>query len=342
MIEELLITTVGATVAKLTLAWWLREPSFVVEASSGLIDALAKRTSDLLAVRRGSREFEVLAEKSAERLKCLIDSEFPLMDKDKLVPVCHTVSDIFGKVRPSADLMAQNNLDPYALASYYRQRGSRFTKGLSDDENALVERLLVEVCSQTLEFASHLPVFTMRTLAEVLKREDAILSAIAGVSERLQQLQEEAYRSSSVTTRMFGVEYRRAVIRSFSWMELFGADLSSASRHHQLSVAYINLSVKQKGLASEGPPNVLRAPEAIQTARCIFLRGPAGAGKTTLLKWIAVNAAAQDFAGSLENWNYLVPFFVKLRQCVDLKPLPGPERFSRLVAPLIAAEQPEG
>jgi hypothetical protein len=71
------------------------------------------------------------------------------------------------------------------------------------------------------------------------------------------------------------------------------------------------------------------------------VRGPAGSGKTTLLQWIAVNAAGQTLPPVLTDWNGLIPFFIRLRRCLQTG-FPGPEAFPSLVSASLADVVPEG
>ncbi|MBN1452411.1 MAG: NACHT domain-containing protein [Anaerolineales bacterium] len=175
-----------------------------------------------------------------------------------------------------------------------------------------------------------------------MKREDIVISSIEKVNEQVKQLQENTYKKSDRKNRAFDIEYKRAILRNLGWMELYGADLSNASRQHSLNIAYINLSVRQVGNGEGRTEIILRADHAIDVARCLYIRGPAGSGKTTLLKWIAVNAASENFEDNLWQWNYLTPFFIKLRQLTDISQFPQPENFPKYIAPHIHGEMPDG
>lgn len=342
MLEQLLVTTLGSTIAKLCLGWWLKNPDFVTDATSGVVDFLSKLTGDVIAARRGNREYEILSEKAAERISYFLDCEFWGLKEKDLAPICLAVSETIKTTNISLELIIKRNLDPSELTNYYNTKSRKYTRDFSDAEKAIYQRLLSEACTLAIEFSSRLPNFTQRTLSEILKREESIITSIDKVSEQVEKLQKSSYESSSKANRAFDIEYRRAIIRNLGWMELFGADLSSASRKHSLNIAYINLSIRRL-YNKDGKSDVtMRADQAINVAKNLYIRGAAGSGKTTLLKWIAVNAASENFEESLVEWNYLTPFFIKLRQCVSLSELPSPEMFPKFIAPNIYGDMPDG
>jgi hypothetical protein len=59
------------------------------------------------------------------------------------------------------------------------------------------------------------------------------------------------------------------------------------------------------------------------------------------MQWIAVRAATRTFDGALHNWQNMVPFYIRLRQCMRSE-LPKPEEFPALVTPMIADTMPNG
>jgi NACHT domain/Leucine Rich repeats (2 copies) len=158
----------------------------------------------------------------------------------------------------------------------------------------------------------------------------------------------------------FEIEYRQAVARNLDVLHLIGADVSLPNRRHRLSVAYITLSVEQKlfiwlengdeepammAQSSEIPYNemvgdIVSVDAALAHSHRLLIRGDAGSGKTTFLQWIAVKAATRSFDKQLASWNNKLPFYIRLRQCIQ-SGLPRPEDFPRLVAPAIAGTMPE-
>ena len=87
--------------------------------------------------------------------------------------------------------------------------------------------------------------------------------------------------------------------------------------------------------------SVISVDEALAHSQRLFIRGLAGSGKTTLLQWIAVTSASQSFKKPLENWNDTLPFYIRLRSCVQ-SGLPAPEAFPKFVTASIAGLAPKG
>ena len=219
-----------------------------------------------------------------------------------------------------------------------------------------------ESCAYIVDIASQLPAFNEHTFAEVLKREDQLLARTDEILQEVRRVREQL--NSMVGTERFEIDYRLAVTRKLDELQLVGADVSLANRRHRLSVAYITLSVEQKPdqmrrhLEKEIPisstrdeafessqsgigSNVILVDRALAHSHRLLIRGSAGSGKTTLLQWIAVKSATKSFEEPLSDWNSTLPFYIRLRQCVQ-SGLPRPEAFPGLVTPSIAGTMPKG
>ncbi len=201
---------------------------------------------------------------------------------------------------------------------------------------------------------------TERTFAEILKREDQLISRTEQVLQELGQIREQI--NPMLEAGHFEIEYRQSVVRSFDILQLLGVDVTTANRRHRLSVAYITLTVtherarssslmsrfsleKQNNVSNTTPQKIKRDTVPVDVAlirsRCLLIRGLAGSGKTTLLQWIAVKSASRSFDGYLASWNKTIPFYIRLRHCLQTG-LPRPEEFPGLVAPAIANKMPKG
>ncbi|MBN1453221.1 MAG: hypothetical protein JW963_19565 [Anaerolineales bacterium] len=168
MLEELLVTTLGSTIAKLCLGWWLKKPEFAINATEGVVDYLAKLTGDVIAARRGNRHYEILSERAAERLSYFLECEFWGVTENGLSPICLAVSDTIQSAPISLDLMVKRNLDPSELAEFYQSGSRKFTRDFSDFEKSIYYRLLSEACTLAIEFSANLPNFNQRTLRTYL------------------------------------------------------------------------------------------------------------------------------------------------------------------------------
>lgn len=87
--------------------------------------------------------------------------------------------------------------------------------------------------------------------------------------------------------------------------------------------------------------SVMSVDEALVHSHRLVVQGLAGSGKTTLLQWLAVTAASQTFQATLDNWNDKLPFYIRLRSCVQ-SGLPMPEDFPKFTASSVAGLAPKG
>jgi len=277
--------------------------------------------------------------------------------------VAHEVAAAFNKSKLSSDLLAKRNLEPTELAKHVFAGHSIAAQPFSETERAFYQRIIEVSCVYIVDIASQLPAFTERTFAEVLKRQDQLLARTDEILQEIHHLREQL--DSTVATERFEIDYRLSVARKLDELQLVGADVSLPNRRHRLSVAYITLSVEQKSdqktlflekrerafhtVRTETfvdhqvdiGSNVVAVDTALARSRRLLIRGLAGSGKTTLLQWIAVKSATKTFEGQLSDWNGTLPFYIRLRQCIQ-SGLPGPEAFPGLVISTIADTMPKG
>ena len=342
---DILTLQVGAAISKGILKHWLKDSTFLADASANLVDVLKIVTTDVIAQQKGRRQFEEIGESVAQSLMPLFQSEGASLTENGQDAVALAVAETLDKAQIDPKLLAQQNLEPTILTRHLIDGRPEATRDFSEAETEFYRRIISECSQYIVDIASRLPSFTERTFAEVLKRESQIVQIAT-------QTLEEVRRLRGDDPANFETQYRRAVIRGLDNMELFGVDVSRPSRRHSLSVAYITLSVERQTTRWQKEPSrgadihgshdvVLPVDAALSGPRCLLLRGDAGSGKTTLLKWVAVRCAARDFEGPLSSWNNTIPFFIRLRQFVD-KPLPTPADFPALVAPAIMETAPRG
>ncbi len=344
-VAEILVTSVAPAIAKSVLKRWLKDGT-ALNVGTALVDVAKQRFTDAFSARRAERQFTAIGERVAESLQPLFESESDRLEEGEAAVVARGLAHTLEQATISAGLLAEKDLDASRLAAHLLDADPSASRLLSQQGKDLYERMVRECSARIVDIAAELPLFTERTVAEILKRETELL----GIAERILR---EAVRIRDISeqanperrARQFEEDYRRAVLRRLDRLELFGADLSEASRRHRLSVAYVVLSVRRQakpenGEAPENASEMVPAHEALAGARCLLVRGPAGSGKTTLLQWAAVRSAARDFPEEMADWNETVPFFVRLRDFAH-GDLPRPEAFPGLVASAVAAEMPE-
>lgn len=356
-IIETLTVELGSSIAKAILKVWLKDNSIASDITSDLLGLLKGKTQDVLAQQRAKRQFEAIGEKVAENLLPLFEAENSKVEEGAQIAIAMGISKILNNSKIDTALLAQEDIDPARLLSYLQELHPDRIQDLSKSESEFFERVLSEICQNIVDIASELPAFTERTLSEILKRENELLQKADVILEEVQRIRLSSERlDSTAQSSLFETEYRRAMVRKLDEIELFGADVSRASRRHRLSVAYVTLSVEE--IIAHGEERDDEENEETEAAETnlettvsvdkiilehprLFIRGDAGSGKTTLLQWVAVRAASSTFEGSLSFLNDYTPFFIRLRQCVD-RGLPAPQEFPELTVSSIADSMPKG
>jgi hypothetical protein len=359
---ETLALQVGPAVGKALLKCWLKDSKFAAEVSSSLVDLLKSKTTDIIAQQRGKRQFEDIGERIALSLKPIFDSEGNNLEEGSRNAVALAIAETFNKSHIISIVLVERDLDPDKLAKHLMNSYTKVTRHFSEAEIALYQRITSEISQNIVDIASQLPAFTEHSFAEILKRERQLLTTANQILEEVRRIHRASEQKNDKRHEVahFEAEYCRAVIRNLDKLELFGVDVSTASRRYRLSVAYVSLSVEPKTLRAYSEKKfaerVLNTPNAedsedrngkiiipvdklLAKTHNVLIQGLAGSGKTTLLQWIAVCAALRTFTGKLIRLNTSVPFFIPLRQCVE-SGYPAPENFLRFIAPAIASTMP--
>lgn len=240
---ETLALTLGPAIAKALARVWLKPEDAAPDLAADLIDIFKDRTSDVLAQRKGARQFEAIGDKVAESLKPVFESEGRDMDEAGRTAVAIAVAETLNNATIEPKLLAKYNLEPKRLAGYLLNSYPDAIKPFSASELALYQRIIFESSQLITDIASQLPSFSERTLAEVLNREDQLVDIANKILEEIQHIRKESYDTEQESS-IFEEYYRRTVRRNLDQLELFGVDVSSASRRHRLSVAYVSLTVQ--------------------------------------------------------------------------------------------------
>jgi hypothetical protein len=251
---EFLVANLGSAVAKSILKFWAKDSDFAQNAGGEVIDFLKSRVSEGIASRRGNRQFEAIAEDVAESLLPIFAHE-NLGEEDKK-RVAEAVGNILRNLQISAELLVKKNLDPSELSKLISNASVEQKKLLSETECAFYDRLVDECAQYIVDISSQLPNFTEKTFAEVLQRGDEIHNVAKAILKEVREISEKSREVNPESNfARFETEYRRAVARKFDQVELLGVDVSTPSRRHRLSVAYISLSASGKAPSRQTLPS---------------------------------------------------------------------------------------
>src|SRR2546428_13523493 len=105
----------GSAIARSILKTWLKDSSLGEDISASLIDLLKTRTSDILAQRRGQRQFERIGEMVGENLLPIFEREGAGLDDSSKTAVALAGRDAINTL--SSSLLGTMNLDPADLTN---------------------------------------------------------------------------------------------------------------------------------------------------------------------------------------------------------------------------------
>jgi hypothetical protein len=241
---DFLVVEVGPAVAKVILKFWLKDANLALDISSSLVDLLKKKTSDVLAQRRGQRQFEDIGERVAESLLPVFEVEGATLDDGGRTAVVVAVSKCLSAAQIDAQLLAETNLEPTKLVNYLKRYEPQDLNHFSEIEVALYHRVIWDISQSIVGIASQLQGFSERTLSEVLKREDELLRIATRILDEVRRIREASWKANpEIEAAQFERDYRQAVVRNLDEMELLGVNLPN--RRYRLSVAYITLVLRE-------------------------------------------------------------------------------------------------
>ena len=169
------MVTVGPAIAKALLKVWFKDADIAINVSSSIIDLIATRSKDRVAKQQARRQIERIGINAAKRLEPLFNVSG--LSEDNQVAIAYAIADSLSNTPIDSRLIAQNNLDPLALANHLTsaQENQMIIRDLSSDELNLYKRALMEIAVDIVDIASNLPNFTEQTSAELLERTDSLI-----------------------------------------------------------------------------------------------------------------------------------------------------------------------
>ncbi|MEV6802895.1 NACHT domain-containing protein [Micromonospora rifamycinica] len=358
VVETALLRTAGAVVSP-AVRRWLGRRREKRERETPLIELIGAGIADDLGVRRAGRRLEDITDTVYERLQVLVRRGEQALPDNEIMATLDAVTDTLQAADLSDAAVFADDVDPALLATRLRRQLPDVPEraGLNEAAAHLYGRLLDECCICLTQLVVQLGPFQARATVQVLERLTIVADGLAEVLARLPVTSLDA-PTGTTHDLQFRSRYLAHLLAVLDYLELFGVDVHRYRLRTPLSIAYISLKVTGSNIrgfrrggfrwspgqlrADGGAESAsVRAEQALGDAARVLLRGDAGSGKTTLMQWIAVTAARRGFTGELESWNGRTPFLIRLRDHV-IQPLPAPERFLDLIAPIIAGLMPAG
>lgn len=279
----------------------------------------------------------------ARNLKPVFEKERSGLDDEACKRVIRAIGETIAHFDTS--LVVKVKLNAKTLTLVMKSYHPDATRLLPENETALYNRMLDEICVALVKISNKLPDFDYEWTSSVLKDQDRLLKLVDGIWEL-----------PNIADTEFEKKYRHCVYEELDKVDFLGiGKIDDITRRQSLSISYVALNViaqeKLGYITSEdelesnsnqetGSRNVTRV---LAKGKRFVITGEAGSGKTTLLHWLAVRAAKQDFEPPLKELNDLVPFVIHLREYVkEENCFPCPEEFPCEVADLIVGSMPVG
>ncbi len=340
---ELLVVSIGGGIAKGALSIWLKDNTVLGEAGKSVTDAIIEKTKDVLAAREARRQFENIGDKVAANLEELIESRFVEMSLTEKEAVINKAGEALIGLELTPEFLLQSNFEPSQIEhSIFSKIDAPNSENLMTDLNLDQKRLFKLIISESAQYivdiGCQLPSFTEKTLVEILKKENQILSSVDTILSEVKRIKEQAL-GKEIEAQQFESDYRRAVLRKLDELQLFGVDLDRTTKRYRLSIAYVSLSLAYSNGNKADDGELVSVNKALKKADRLLIRGSAGSGKTTLLQWIGVLCAGGNISGDLVDWNTHIPFLIKLREFTG-KALPPLEDLPSLITSAKAGEMP--
>ncbi len=316
-VEASLLKVAGSVVSIAGKAW-LSNRQDTARRRLSLAELVVAKAPGIIPQRKLNIQLEQLVDVILERLEKLISVEFRELPPYEVLAAADSVSNVLERVDLSdrtlfaADVTVDALRHIVADESEYSVRASC----LSESAARLHAVLLDEAISHIVEVVVSLPEFESRAVAELLRRDSAIIELLRDVLSRMPERTSSDEQNPAAT---FELDYRREVARKLDVLDIVGVTLDDASLRYPLSISYISLNARSERGLERGPVESIESILAKNSR--VVIRGDAGSGKTTLLSWIAISCVQSGSIGPANMWAQAVPFYVPLRRYSD-RPLP--------------------
>lgn len=324
----ILISGVGSGIAKAVLNVWLIDNPIEREISKNLVSILASKTTNVLTQNNVKRQLDELGDKIAENIYNLFEADKNNLTKKQKEKIASLAGIAIHNLKINSELLLINNLDPLVIERLLIENAfipntESDLINFTPDQKSLYQLIISESATLIVDIASNLPSFTEKSIQEILKRQTFISETGTEILNEVRKIR-DSIKDDSVDKIKFETDYRRNVVRKLDHLQLFGVDVSSSNKRYKLSLAYISLTVDSKDSKNES--ELINIEKCLAENNRLVVKGLAGSGKTTLLQWIAIKSAGHNMPEELEDWNFYIPFFIRLRQ-YSARDLPTPEMF---------------
>jgi len=287
--SETILLKIGDSVSKLLLKNFFGDTT--VDIGNSLIDISRPYISEQLNQRKAKRQFEDLGDKVAQKIIPLFEHEATNISVEAVI---YEVA-LALENNVSAKAVVECGLDPKLLSKAFKDSHVFPVKNFSRSEKNFYERILEEIARYVIEICTSLPKFDKEYSTKCLFLLENMAREIERTLHVVESIQCGRNEDSNSASSRYEIDYRQTVIRNLDYMELYGADISHASRRHVLSAAYVSLNL-EKPDADEIEialfESILSDIENSKSRnKRILIRGEAGSGKSTLLRWAAIEAA---------------------------------------------------
>lgn len=359
-----LLVKIILSIAKYLLKNFLEE-NLVSDVGSDLFD-FYKGESEKYA-DRNSDLIDQLALSVIEEVKDFIESEYKELDKRSRDVVFVEVIRTLKNTEITANLLVDLRLNQAALFEYILASRKNYLIHFSEVEISLYKMSMGKISESIIKIAAGIPGFEPAFSSAVLENQENIKENQETIKENQEKILLTLIKQFSKpeeTSLRYDHSYLLAVSDRLERLEIFGIPyVDSLARQQTISNAYTKMEFRKRSEQNKDffkikeqnelpvisssstlndnqtSSNVYSIEQVLKMFSRSVIIGDPGSGKTTLLQWLSIRLANRDFRDELGILNLSIPFFIRLRLCVETG-FPQLEDFPKQVA-LMVGGKPE-
>lgn len=304
------LVSIGIIISKVIMKVWLNDNPGADILGESILDIVSNFTNDAMKARKIARDFEEIGDKITENLMPVFETCDIAEDSIKLIE--DEVTTTISNSQISNKLLAEISYNPKTLYTIMLGNSKEIIGAFTEKEEALYKRSLDLSAQYIVDIAPQLPNYTRENFNEFYKRFDIMYSKITKLLDRMQCIT-SSLGDSDINAANFERDYRNAVSRKYSKMNLFGANLDKNIKHYDLSISYVDLEISSFR-KSDRSEHKITIDDAFKKSNVLFVTGEAGSGKTTLLQWLAINTASGKTDEKISSLRDAIPIVIELRK----------------------------